>query len=405
MYISTEEIILSSRITPIIGSFVTGENLTWYNDSTHIVHPPTVYQYAIWQKAIFACFMLPIIIFSIAGNIVVVIAISRYHYLRVTNNIFLASLAVADCAVGILAMTPNAMQLLSGHWYLKSFMCRFWFSCDVLFSTASIMHLCCVSVDRFLSISDNYAFMYKSENPWRVRIMIASVWIVSAMLSSVPIFTDLFTTTEHARRIDSLDREDGQCAFVVNMPYRFISSMVSFWVPGVLMIIFYSLVMRKAYRIEKNNWMTYKRVSRVNEENNLLNQDVNNKNTATENSRKWKREYRSIKTLGFLIGVFCLCWLAFFLRYTLCGPTHSVCPAFINDNLVLEDILFWIGYFNSALNPFLYNYTNKDFRRAFRDLARINKHKNNVNGFDRNRSNRLESSASHYSHTRKSTMN
>ena len=99
------------------------------------IHPPTVYHYQLWQKILFACFMLPIIFLSILGNILVVIAISKYKFLKITNNIFLASLAVADCAVGILAMTLNALQLLSGKWYLGAFMCRFWLASDVLFST------------------------------------------------------------------------------------------------------------------------------------------------------------------------------------------------------------------------------------------------------------------------------
>lgn len=120
-------------------------------------------------------------------------------------------------------MPPNALQLLSGHWYLKSFMCRFWFACDVLFSTASILHLCCVSMDRYLSISDAYTFMYLNEDPtksWRVRIMIASVWFTSALLSFVPIFTDWYTTDEHAQVVKALNFENGQCQFVVNVPYR-----------------------------------------------------------------------------------------------------------------------------------------------------------------------------------------
>lgn len=29
-------------------------------------------------------------------------------------------------------------------------------------------------------------------------------------------------------------------------------------------------------------------------------------------------------------------------------------------------ILFWIGYFNSTLNPLIYAYFNRDFREAFR---------------------------------------
>ena len=60
------------------------------------------FEYNLWQKIVFSSFMFPIIIFSVLGNILVVVAICKYSYLRITNNIFLASLALADCAVGIL---------------------------------------------------------------------------------------------------------------------------------------------------------------------------------------------------------------------------------------------------------------------------------------------------------------
>jgi hypothetical protein len=222
--------------------------------------PP--FEYMLWQKIIFSFFIFPIIFFSISGNILVIVAISKFSYLRITNNIFLASLAVADCAVGILAMPPNAIQLITGRWYGTAFLCRFWHVCDVLFSTASILHLCCVSIDRYLSISDKFAFTYQIEHPtksWRVRVMLISVWITSSLVSFVPIFTNLYTTEEQARAIDELDFARGRhCTFVVNTPYRFISSFVSFWLPGAAMVTFYSLVMVKAYRIENNEFKKYK---------------------------------------------------------------------------------------------------------------------------------------------------
>jgi hypothetical protein len=432
MYITSKE---------ISGGFLLGLNSTTpvmmmnHNFTTEeMVHASTVYPYELWQKILFSCFMFPIIFFSIVGNIIVVTAIAKYSYLRVTNNIFLASLAVADCAVGILAMVPNALQLLSGHWYLKAFMCRFWFACDVLFSTASILHLCCVSFDRYLSVSDAYTFVYLSEHPtksWRVRVMIGAVWITSALLSFVPIFTDMFTTSEHVKRINSLDYEDGQCAFVVNMPYRFLSSTVSFWLPGILMVIFYSLVMRKAYNLENGEFKKYKNVHhnasfdrRATRTATMTNADSNNllnqvgKRNSHDVAKSWKREYSLIKTLGFVITLFCLCWIFFFLRYTLCGPTHSICPEVISHNLVLEDILFWIGYCNSALNPFLYNFTNQDFQKAFRNLLRLKRsthsfNHNNGDGrpttrhlccFRFKRKTRLESMASQNSASRKTTI-
>ncbi|RZF46177.1 hypothetical protein LSTR_LSTR017498 [Laodelphax striatellus] len=45
---------------------------------------------------------------------------------------------------------------------------------------------------------------------------------------------------------------------------------------------------------------------------------------------------------------------------TLCGPA-CYCP----DSLVA--VLFWIGYFNSTLNPLIYAYFNRDFREAFKN--------------------------------------
>lgn len=55
---------------------------------------------------------------------------------------------MADMLVALGAMTFNASVELSGKWLFGSIMCDLWNSLDVYFSTASILHLCCISVDR-----------------------------------------------------------------------------------------------------------------------------------------------------------------------------------------------------------------------------------------------------------------
>ena len=50
--------------------------------------------YNLWQKILFSFFIFPIIILSICGNALVIVAICKYSYLRITNNIFLASLGL-----------------------------------------------------------------------------------------------------------------------------------------------------------------------------------------------------------------------------------------------------------------------------------------------------------------------
>lgn len=72
---------------------------------------------------------------------------------RVITNYFVVSLAMADMLVALCAMSFNAsVELNRGKWLFGSTMCDLWNSFDVYFSTTSILHLCCISVDRYYAI-------------------------------------------------------------------------------------------------------------------------------------------------------------------------------------------------------------------------------------------------------------
>lgn len=71
---------------------------------------------------------------------------------RVITNYFVVSLAMADMLVALCAMSFNASVEFAGKWLFGSTMCDLWNSFDVYFSTTSILHLCCISVDRYYAI-------------------------------------------------------------------------------------------------------------------------------------------------------------------------------------------------------------------------------------------------------------
>ncbi|CAF1048510.1 unnamed protein product [Adineta steineri] len=367
--------------------------------------------------------VVPITICAISGNILVIYVIKKFPKLRKdTGNIFLASLAVADVGVSTLAMTFYGLQLVRGRWILGAFMCRLWFSCDVLFSTASIMHLACIASDRYTFIKNPFNRKEKISPERRRHLMIAGCWIGSGILSFIPIFTGIYTTPEQHHKISCLNSVHGRCIFAVNQVYAIVSSSFSFWVPSAVMIIMYVMLMRIADEKERQIYQEADAVARrrasqpppyqytcgrSSDEPTLtemhpstqrthqlsatpipLNGHINKQcrrgqhdsiDTQMEpsssgdnpgqsidprNSDKVtiRRERRAVKTLGAIMVAFLICWLPFFIRYSACEPNRcnwKYMP-------IIEDIVFWVGYFNSMINPFLYAFHNKDFDSAFK---------------------------------------
>lgn len=73
-----------------------------------------------------------------------------------------------------------------------------------------------------------------------------------------------------------------------------------------------------------------------------------------------RRETKTAQTLSLVVGGFIACWLPFFLYYLL---TPFIPNSYVNS--VLMYILTWLGWFNSAINPFIYAFYSPDFRMAF----------------------------------------
>ena len=140
--------------------------------------------------------IINIIVTAVLGNVLVIASVRRHRKLRVTTNRYVVSLAAADLLVAICAMTFNASVLICGRWIFGRFMCDMWNSLDVYFSTVSILHLCCISVDRY------YAILRPLEYPaimkrFTVSCMLYSAWALPALISFIPIFMGWYSTEKH----------------------------------------------------------------------------------------------------------------------------------------------------------------------------------------------------------------
>ncbi|XP_061933471.1 octopamine receptor beta-2R isoform X2 [Apis cerana] len=327
------------------------------------------------------CLLGSIIVTAVFGNLLVMVSVMRHRKLRIITNYFVVSLALADMLVAMFAMTFNASVQLTGKWLFGYFMCDVWNSLDVYFSTSSILHLMCISVDRYWAIVKPLKYPIIMTRRLAAYMLLAC-WILPAFISFMPIFMGWYTTPEN-----SMHRQNHPelCEFKVNKIYVIFSSSISFWIPCTIMTLTYFAVFKEANRQEKQ---MHSRMGNVMLLSHRPSKDLNNLNgelnsagssktltlneistnhlhtpTKDKNIMKMKREHKAARTLGIIMGTFILCWLPFFLWYvitTLCGES---CPC---PNVVIA-LLFWIGYTNSALNPLIYAYFNRDFREAFKN--------------------------------------
>lgn len=139
-----------------------------------------------WESLLTVITLGFIILLTIIGNILVILGVFTYKPLRIVQNFFIVSLAVADLTVAILVLPLNVVYSVAGEWVFGIHLCKMWLTSDVMCCTASILNLCAIALDRFWAITDpiNYA---QKRTLKRVLVMIAVVWLLSLLISSPPL--------------------------------------------------------------------------------------------------------------------------------------------------------------------------------------------------------------------------
>ena len=338
---------------------------------------------------------------TILGNILVMIAVAKERYLRTVTNYFIVSLAIADLMVGSVVMPFSIVHEMTNNiWLFGPDWCDVWHSLDVLASTASIMNLSVISLDRYWAITDPIAYPSKMSTG-RSVILIALVWICSAAIS--------FPAILWWRAVATDDVPPNLCLFTADTAYLLISSIVSFYGPVMVMTFVYWRI----YKAATEQMRSIKAGAKVMTSNGVggevmtlrmhrgggrrldehLHYDSrNNSDSDTDSpshlmhpqddlerpstaiSRKWKhfalskkltkiaREQKAAKTLGIVMGVFFVCWVPFFVANVLFGICKTDC---VSKPEVYFPIFTWLGYINSGMNPIIYALSMRDFRRAF----------------------------------------
>ena len=90
---------------------------------------------------------------------------------------------MADTLVALFVMPFHiAFLITEGKWIFGTYVCHFFLTLDILLCTSSILHLCCIALDRYWAIKDSIKYAQKRTMS-RVLLMILIAWLSSALIS------------------------------------------------------------------------------------------------------------------------------------------------------------------------------------------------------------------------------
>ncbi|XP_041282928.1 adenosine receptor A3 [Onychostruthus taczanowskii] len=262
------------------------------------------------------------------GNVLVIWAARLNAARQNTTLYFIASLALADAAVGLLVM-PLAVVVSLGM-AMPAYSCLFMCCLLLVFSNASILSLLAIAVDRYLRVKlpTRYKIITTERRVWRA---LGLCWSLSLLGGLVP----MFGWNKAGPRSSSYLR----CRFisVVRMDYMVYFCFFTWTlVPLLVMCALYAEIF----------YIIHTRLSQ---------------GTAVRGARAfYGQEFKAAKSLALVLLLFAISWLPLCIINCIFyfHPESQIPPYLIYLAILLS-------HANSAMNPIVYAYKIKKFKTTY----------------------------------------
>lgn len=363
------------------------------------------------------------------GNILVCLAICLERRLHNVTNYFLMSLAVADLLVSLVVMPFGAIAGFLGYWPFGVVWCNIYVTCDVLACTSSIMHMCTISLGRYLGIRN--PLKTRSSSKKTVGVKVVLVWLLAMLVTSIITVLGIVDTT-------NIMPADYVCT-INNQTFFIFGSLCAFYIPMVIMVVSYALtvhLLRKKAKFaadapagKARTMGRYRSVRRKHQQathsfaftprtsyrgsysnghaGHYEFSNIHKCEQATQTPESIARETRNFKlkalrlqlvgtaawhlrflpsrkrdalaanavateqkaskVLGIVFFAFVICWTPFFIL----NIYFAACPTCqVSDHLA--NVCLWLGYVSSTINPIIYTIFNRTFKAAFIKILKCN---------------------------------
>ncbi|XP_072024962.1 QRFP-like peptide receptor [Amphiura filiformis] len=274
---------------------------------------------------------------GVVGNGLVIAVYNQKRQSKSATNELLVALAVADLMTSILIIPVPGLKNVPSDWRGQIY-CKVVTSAVFMWTsiTVSVFTLTAVSIERYLAIlkPSTYPMVFSKGSRSKIAMYI---WIVGVVLNSYSFFI--------------WKSVDGTCEIVWLTPWipelvGVASFLLKYLIPVVIMLITQIAITVKIY-LERQK---------------LLQRDVSKGNPAFSSLEV---KAKVVAMLRVVVIMFILCWSADQICFL--GFLVGLVPLRIFFGTCLR-YFSQLAFLNSIINPFIYAFTNPNFRNGLRQL-------------------------------------
>ena len=315
--------------------------------------------------------LLPLSLFIILGNGLVIYGVSKYDYLRQQAVYsYVRSLAFSDCVVGISLVPIFYVSIFVTELKTNFFYCLT--VCSVVFtsSTISMFHVLVIAIDRYLAIM--MPLRYQGIiTPNIITTFTVTTWLTAVSFGVLP----WLGWRKSITKLTYCNADQ-----VVPFSYFTFFFVASFAVPLALTLALHwkiILVARKQARrivaVENGIGHISRHVSRCSEmsqpdESPMSKFEIGDTDANSISKRNsYRAILKAIKTTAIVLGVFVACWMPSFIFSFVMEYLNRVSDEIIRSPIV-EAFTRFLAFLNSGANPIIYCFRYRDFRNIIKKV-------------------------------------